>query len=41
MTGDGDVAALASRVHVLPVAMRFADEEAVRRAVMGVLRRPD
>jgi tetraacyldisaccharide 4'-kinase len=38
MRGDPALSALAGRAHVLPVAMRFADEEAVRRAV-GKLRR--
>jgi tetraacyldisaccharide 4'-kinase len=34
MAGDATVAALATRVHVLPAAMRFADPEAVRRTVL-------
>jgi tetraacyldisaccharide 4'-kinase len=34
MAGDPIVAALASRVHVLPAAMRFEDAETVRRTVL-------
>lgn len=37
MAGETDVAALASRVHVLPVAMRLEDEETVRRTVLAAL----
>ena len=38
MAGDPALAALASRVHVLPVALRFADEDAVRRRLTDVAR---
>jgi tetraacyldisaccharide 4'-kinase len=34
MSGDPALAALLARAHVLPVAMRFADEQAVRRTVL-------
>ena len=34
MSGDPALAALMARAHILPVAMRFADEQAVRRTVL-------